>query len=621
MFLDHILVIDVEKGDIQLADVAGVPGVSVLTPQGDAFVVVSKLEVSLIKLQTSEDPVQISVSSFRPSRSDFRPTTRPAFSQDGSRLFVASPTQDVLLTLNLETGEVSHFVEVGGELERDLEGTPVILSSAPLDLALSPDGEVLTALNFNAGTIDLLKDTQRFFIPLLLSTPEWFTGVALTNNAPGEDEIILDAFSRVGIQFQDDQTTEDVVEYVRPEPIRLEASQQKVFTAFELLQPAPTKTIAGWLELDSREFQMDGFFLTGDVQLKRLDGAPAVFEKASRVILPEVRVTDGFNTEIIVMNPNLDSNLVTITLFNHLGEKLEEVIPDRIVSRGVFARLLRDPEPEDELAEGVFSEDAFIDFLNGYVVVTSDTTIVAFERYFDSERLAALNAFPASDALVNGANSLYVGQVATFGGVETFLNLIHTGSEEKSTIRLTLKDNRGGDLAAPVTLELEPGRAVRDSLANLFNLSDSGTTLSGWIRIETDQPGIVGDAEIRAFSGKAMTAIPVHGTLLRNFIFSYVAQGLGWSTGLSLLNPGMQVATVRLEVWKPDAELVASQVITVPPGERAIKLLGEFFADLPELLDGYIIVSSDQAILGLELLFTDNLELMSAITGQVIENR
>ncbi len=625
-FLDHLLVIDVEKGDIQLADVAGVPGVSVLTPQGDSFVVVSELAVSLIQLQTNEecpeceDPLQVSVSSFRPSRSDFHPFSRPAFSQDGSLMFIASPTWDVLNALNLETGEVSHFVEVGGELKRDLQGTEVTLSSAPLDLAMSPDGEVLTALNFNAGTIDLLNETQRFFIPLLLSTPEWFTGVAITNNAPGEAEIILDSFNRAGIQFQDDQITEDIVEFISPEPIWLEARQQSVFTAAELLKPAPTKTIGGWLELDSSQFQIGGVFLTGDVGLKRLDGAPAVFEKSSRVILPEVRVTDGFNTEINVLNPNLNSNLVTITLFNHLGEKLEKMTPDhRIVSRGIFSRLLRDPDPEDEIDEGVFSEDAFTDFVNGYVVITSDTSIVACERYFDSERLAVLSAFSVSDQIVNGATSLYVGQVATFGGMETFLNLIHSGSEEESTVRLTLKDSEGGDLAAPVTLALEPGRAVRDSIANLFNLSDSGTTLSGWISIEADQSGIVGDAEIQAFSGKAMTTIPVHGTLLRNFFFPYIAHSSGWSTGIALLNPGIQVATVRLEVWKPNGELVATRVISVSPGEREVKLLSEFFADLPELLAGYLVVSSDQAILGLELLFSNNLELMSAVAGQVIE--
>lgn len=604
---DHALLFDVEKGEIITLFLAvGAPSSSYLTPDGKTFVVIGRTALALINLEDQ------TMSILHPIVSRFNLTTRPAFSQDSSQLFVAAPIDDQILTLDLQNNIFRRAVNVGGLVEFESGGTTFLVSSAPLDLAFSPDEKVLTAVNFNANTVDLLRLTKRFFVPHLLSNSEWFTGVAVTNNSPSESEIIFHGIDRIGRPFQDDPETPEVVEFVNPVTVKLAAGKQTAFTARGLFPGS--STLEGWLDSDSSESQVSGFFVTGDRNVKRLDGALIALAPASSAVLPEARVTDGFRTEISIANPNFGLANVNISLFGRDGTKLGE--RDRPVSTGhVLTTFLRDRDPDDEESDGLFLEPVFEGFVNGYVTITSPERVITFERYFDGERLAALNGIVVAGPNSELHTTLYLAQVVAFAGAETFLNLIHTGAEE-ATVTLTLKGDQGTDLAGPVILEMGPGHAVRTSIVPLFGLIDPGGAVAGWVLVESDEPSLVGDAEIQIFSGKAMTTIPAQGKLLQQFVFSHVAEDLGLSTGVALLNPGSVAATVQVEVFDPEGTLVASLQLLLEPGEREVKLLKEWFVDFPQLSGGYIKVSSTQGIVGLELFFADNQELMAAVPAQ-----
>ncbi|MCH8017720.1 MAG: hypothetical protein IH917_13980, partial [Acidobacteria bacterium] len=460
----------------------------------------------------------------------------------------------------------------------------------------------------------VFRDTRRFWIPRLLSDQEFFTGITLANNSPRVATVTTTALDTTGRPLVNDPDTEDLVDFVQPEDIVLGTDQQTSFTIRELVQATPNSTIDGWLSFDSDEFAMASFFFTGDLQLRRLDGGLANFRTSTELIFPEVQVRDGFATIVSLLNPNLESTDATMSLFSSEGELIEEISSE--LPAGVqTSPPLREPDPEAEVRTAVFTEEAYENFVDGYVRVSSQTGVLAFERYFDNERLAGLNGIPVGPQ-AQLQTTLYIPEVQAFAGSETFVNLIHAGTGTAS-LTLSLKGNLGGDLTAPVNLQLEAAHSLRRNVVELFNLVDQGA-LSGWILIESDIPGIVGNAEVNSVSGLAMTSILLQGPPMGTFVFSHVVQRFGISTRLILLNPGPATANVQIEVYGSDGSLLDGLSLSIAPSQRESRLLKELFPRLPDLIGGSIQVSSDQGLIGLELFFANNPHFLASVPAQPI---
>src|SRR5690606_15533429 len=244
--------------------------------------------------------------------------------------------------------------------------------------------------------------------------------------------------------------------------------------------------------------------------------------------------------------PNFGSTSVDIDLYGPDGELIQRVNRN-IPARAAVTSFVRDPDPDDDTAAGLFDEDSFEDFEHGYIVVSTGTGgVVAFNRYYDGERMASLNAFNMTIG-EHSPTLLYGPQVALFDGNHADLNLINTyvkddddEEEEQEAkrilVRVALKGNDGLDLAPPVDVTLEAGEAMRTDLAELFQLQDPGSVVGGWLLVESNKAGLVGNVELRLFNGRAMTAIPLQSRTATEMVFPHVAEGLGLSTGLSLIN-------------------------------------------------------------------------------------
>jgi DNA-binding beta-propeller fold protein YncE len=611
--LDNALLLDMEKGEIMaVLEVSGIPGTALLTPDGKRFVAVGMMGLSWI------DIAEKKATTLFPMPSDFRPSSRAAFSPDGKWMYVGVPHYDIIVKFSLENPEDEFGpVEVGRNLRPHEEGE-ALLPGAPLEVAITPDGDVIAVLNFNEGTIDLLRENQVVVYPLLLHTEGWFTGVAMANNGESATEIIATGFTSGGIPYQDIIATEDVVEYVNPKDITLQPGEQKVFTAADLLEPSEESKIEGSLFVDSQQKGVTGFFMIGDREAKRLDGAVTLSESEyhTSYILPDIRVTDGFNTEVVVTVPSygIGAPSVTFTLFDHQGEELAEVT-QQVGPRGIRQALVKDPDGAGSQT-GLFADSVFEDFTDGYLVVSSTRKLIALQRSYDDERMSVLNGFPVGAGL-NQAMSLFLPQIAQFAGAETFLNLVNTG-EEDANVQLSLHGDSGQVLAGPVPLTLEKGTGSRRDLASIFSLTDPGQLLTGWVKFESDQPGIVGTAEVRAFNGKAMTTIPAQASPSRHFVFSHLVQGDGFSTGLAFLNPGIADALVEIRVYQADGTLSRSMDLPLRAGERVSKLMDEYFSGFQQA-GGRVEVKSNQGIFGLEIFFADDLEIMSAVPAQLLD--
>ncbi|MEE8349090.1 MAG: hypothetical protein V3R94_05950, partial [Acidobacteriota bacterium] len=606
---DHALLLNLQTGEtLEVFNIGGLTRGSFATPDGKSFVILSDREVAIIDIETRE------LTRVTPPFTGFKDSTRPAFSNDGSRMFLASAIRDFLMEFDLEAGDFTRTVNLGPNLVVDNNGVSVTIPAAPMDVAMSPDGTFLTAVKFNANSIVLLRDTTRLFIPQIVSNPDFFTGLAFNNNSAANTTLVSQILDTSGRPVRDDPGTEGQ-DFGVPEDIFLESGKQVSFTARELVDAVEGSSLRGWLDLESDQPEIAGFFLIGDTQFRRLDGAPSSSLGFNEWILPEVRVSEGFRTEITVVNPTGETATVSVALVNSDGSTAEQ-ISRSVVSNGVLTAFLRQADPQDASSAPLFSPSAFTNFGSGYVTISSgDEKVVAFERYFDDERIAVLNGIPI-ERDISSPMPLYLPQITAFGGSETFLNLIHSGTDSEARLSLSLRDNQGTDLAGTVNLRLAPSQSIRINLSDLFGLTDPGQAVTGWLRLTSDTPGVVGDGEIHSFSGRAMTTIPFQGTSTRRFVFPHLSQGMGISTGLTFLNPGSQTATIQVEIFSPQGALLGEAPLTVEPSERVVGLLEEFFPDLPDLSGGSIKVSSDQDILGLEVFFADNLAYMTAVVSQ-----
>ncbi|HSR53582.1 MAG TPA: hypothetical protein VLV83_22375 [Acidobacteriota bacterium] len=625
---DRALLFNVETGEMEDLFMlpSGVALGSDVTPDGGSFVVLTLFNIVIINVE------QRNALSVTTNPSEFQPSSRVAFSPRGDYLYVAAPLTDFIMAVRLATGEMFRGIFIGGTVERPFGEAMIEVPSAPLDVSLSPDGQVITALNFNANTIELLKPTFPLYVPELVSAndnsegeiePEdLFTGVAVTNVGDQPADLILSAFESSGTIFRDDSDTEDVEEFQNPNERTLEPNQQFAFTLNDLLVPVPAPEeepvdLDGWVDIDTDRETLAGLFLTFNRGLTKLDGGPLPDRGTQFVAFPEPPLEFGKSNLLVITNPNLSGSFTaTISLISREGELINQ-FNQQVGARARRSFLLRSPEEDpEELPEFpiLFPEANFEDFEGGYVSVVNTGGLISYLRVTDDRSLSVLPGLPFAGAGIDFAFlRLQAPQVVAFEGNQTILKMANQ-SDQDSMVSLTLRDNGGNVIAGPVEIELLRGNSTSRNIVELFELEDTGGSVSGWVDIESEQARLVGYAEISVANGRGISTVPFQTAAFRELIFSHVAQGLGLSTGLALVNPGQETAQIQLILRRPDGSQVDSADFSLAPGERLIGLVPDLFPGLvEELTAGSIRVVSDQLISGLELFFSNNLEQLAVV--------
>ena len=667
---DRATLFDMQTGQVvKIFAVGGVPAEIVPAPDGKWFVVLSNLNLEMIPIPVPDengtiDADSLEVVRFQPRTSDFRDSSRPVF-VDGNTMMLGAPMDDVLLQFKLNTGELLQPVLVGQKLRGASEDLRPEIPGAPLDVAVSPDGQAITAVNFNLGTIELLRPSRRLFLPYLLSSQEWFTAVNVTNLSSRTSDIMARGVNVGGIRFQDLNDTEDIVEFgENPTNLTIAARGQLSTTVREVVSADRNQFMEGWMLLDDDQAQAQGFFRVGDRgEQRRLDAASLHSRSAQKVILPEVRVRDGFSTEVYVLNPNSNSTDISVRLHTADGSAiLEDTRPTLggLVLRGPLGDEIGffqglafecfstggifldnyycqrgtcsdngEPCADDTMAACEDPEQATCRPLtsNGYegsyITVESEHGIMAYQRWYDEERMAMADGLAVEAPGIVPADTLYLPQALTFGGNQTYVNLVHQGTEE-TTVQFTLMDDEGETVEVSPLLELAPGEGLRMEMASIFpDLTDTGGLVTGWIRIDGSRPGLVGSAEMQLFSGKGLVSTPAVSAPAQEFVLPYLAHGgvEKYRTGLAFLYPGTgPAATVKLTVRSTAGNpLVEETTLTLDAGSRRIGMAHEIFPGLPATIGGSIAVSSDQPIVVMELIFTGDLQKTSIIPPQIID--
>jgi hypothetical protein len=193
-------------------------------------------------------------------------------------------------------------------------------------------------------------------------------------------------------------------------------------------------------------------------------------------------------------------------------------------------------------------------------------------------------------------------------------------------VRLRLIQDDGSQVGATASVPLPAAGKIYISDQKLF--VDAGATLAqGYLEITSSGPKlsgsvVFGDPGRSRFSA----ALPLVARLQSSAVFSQVASGRTYFTGLALLNPNAAGASARIEVFDGSGLAIRSGTQQVRAGRRVSQLLTQFFPDLAgtELASGYIKVTVDRAVAGFALFGTNNLTdvtqplALSAIPAQAL---
>jgi subtilisin family serine protease len=361
----------------------------------------------------------------------------------------------------------------------------------------------------------------------------------------------------------------------------------------------PAASRPGWVQAKSDAAGVKGFWLGGD-WANVMDGAEAASEQPPSVDLVFPIIAP--QTELNVVNLGSGASLVSISVYGANGVLLVPSIIRIIPANGALKSSVAAIFPSANLT-------------NAYSL-----------RVNASQRIAATTVasdIPAGPSwiVMNGSNSALTATQVHFPQVVSGLSwnsILWVSSSSSLTLTQTLTLTFTPVTGSPITVTrtLTGIRtSLRESVQTLFGLS---SYQEGWVRV-------TGTAPLAAFLaygfGTASAVDQGQSTSRTSLIFSHVANGPGWSTGLALLNPSTTTdANVEVYVMRKAGNLVGSASFVLPRGTKVAKHLSEW-VPASTANDGFVFVrtTNNVPLFGMQVFFTRDLNVFAGIPASGLD--
>jgi hypothetical protein len=226
---------------------------------------------------------------------------------------------------------------------------------------------------------------------------------------------------------------------------------------------------------------------------------------------------------------------------------------------------------------------------------------------------------------------LYFPHFAVNQGYTSTMGVLNHASTQ-ATLTLKAYANDGSMIGTPAQRTVNANGQLFESVSSLFGIG-SGGLLTGYVIVDSDQPGITGFCSFEYGNGsvESRAAVPAESIPNSKLIFSHIANGIpaggggNWLTGLALLNPFGSQVSYTLRVFDGAGTVVAVMSDVIGPHAKVSKILSYpvagpgFFTQPLSLPGGHIEVTTDDSLLGIlgfELFFTDSLTELAAVMAQ-----
>lgn len=364
---------------------------------------------------------------------------------------------------------------------------------------------------------------------------------------------------------------------------------------------------AGWIQASSPAVGLQSFWVGGDFTTF-MDGAAAA-PSARELVFPLVTG----QTELNVANPGTGVNSVTFRVYGPLGTEIAGAVTQNVAANGIYS-----------VRTSTLFPSLNLDGVTASIRVTGSANITGSSVTTDfavAPSWTVINGIDASLSLLQ-VNFPHVPSGSQGGGPAwTSVLGITNISPEAQNVTLTFTPNSG----APVQVVRSiPGRGtVRLSVQTEFGFSSAYQ--EGWVRVSGPAPlnGFIA----YGFAGSSGAAVvPSQGIAQSTLLFSHVANGPGWGTGLALLNSSAVDAEVRVYIMNPDGSLIGgadnvpTAAFTLPAGAKTARLLTEL-VPTANSNGGFVFVrtTNNVPLFGLELFFTSDARVIANVSAGAVD--
>ncbi|MEJ2077211.1 MAG: hypothetical protein P8020_02940 [Acidobacteriota bacterium] len=409
--------------------------------------------------------------------------------------------------------------------------------------------------------------------PRLSFEPGTCTGIAIANPTDFEATVTLTAYGGDGTLLAGPGVTV-------PQPFNIKPHQQYTSTTYELFGPGVDPSTVAWFQADSSVEGLTGFFLYLNGSVTFFDGADLP-SQAREIVFNLVRLSDGWETELNLINPGNAGTAVQLTLMGG-SEPVTKALT--LPAKGA-ARL----DAASFFGDGGNPATAYC------VVASASVPIAGFELVRGSGDLLGLNARPASETL----NTLFFPHFAVLGtpAYESEVVVVNYGNE---TVILTLSAFQpDGTLFGsvdlhnnPVTRTLTAKGVLREDVASMFGFKGEDLR-GGWIKVEATSQAVNGSLTYSIPESGSVASVACEPQGRTRALFSHLATTLGYFTGLAVLNGGTRAANIRVVAVDKDGSMIGTYSGVLRPKERLSRGITELVEDSADRNGGMVWVSSD----------------------------
>jgi hypothetical protein len=442
------------------------------------------------------------------------------------------------------------------------------------------------------------QPATRLFIPFYQEDPGSFMGLAVSNYSlhSAQLQFVAGGGNGKALEFPSN-----------PRTLPLAPDNQLAMLGYQIFGGDGMSARSGWLELTSDNAGVASFFLFGSGN--QMDGSVALAAQTKRMYFTRVYEGRGAlrgqdaTTLLSLANPNYSPIAVRMSYFSPAqGSTSSLEVTRTIPSRGYIL----------ESAASLFGFTGTVD--GGYITaeVIEGDGAVGFEliRLPERDTIIGLNA-----AVPEVATELYSAQLAHGAGWFTAIKLVNSSTQAR-TATFTAVNNEGQVFAGPVSYQLPAGVVLEQDIARVFGWA-AGTTALGTLRIQADGTGVLGDVIFGDAASLAYAAaLPLQARTFTEAVFSQVANGAGYYTGLALHNPGTQAADITIEVFSSDGKKTGEGLQSMSGGARLAMLLTQLVPSTEGQMGGYVRIRSDRELIA-QALF-GNAQSLSAVPPAVV---
>jgi hypothetical protein len=306
-----------------------------------------------------------------------------------------------------------------------------------------------------------------------------------------------------------------------------------------------------------------------------------------------------------VINPNFLTLSVTIRIFGSNGALAPAVTRTLPVAGALQS-------PVSDLFPGVdISQARYIRIGTNTATIASSAVIRGYLVPSESLVINGLNVTTRTQMIFPHVINGVLGNAA----YTTELGITNT-SNSPQTVTLTFNSDAGGTFT--VTRGLSAGGSLREPANTLFDLPTGFR--SGWVTVTGTAP-ITGFAGYADKSAGGVAVVPAAAAQSKLF-FSHIANGPPqWQTGIALLNATDRRATVEVFAINPEGVLLGGPSnaptarFALEPRTKIAKVIHEVIPQTAGVNGGFVFVSSDVPLNGIELFYTLDLKVLSNVAA------